>query len=74
MELENYPDEEEKDDINIDQAIRRSRHSYRRNTTSTMTTSKSIVSAQGPLPIERKLKGRGNKIVVGTVVRQKSGS
>ena len=38
-----------------------------------MTTSDSIVSSQGPLPIERKLKGRGNKIVVGTLVKAKIG-
>ena len=38
-----------------------------------MTTSNSIVSSQGPLPTERKLKGRGNKIVVGTVVKAKIG-
>ena len=38
-----------------------------------MTTSNFIVSTQGPLPTERKLKGRGNKIVVGTVVKSKIG-
>ena len=38
-----------------------------------MTTSSSIVSSQGPLPTDRKLKGRGNKIVVGTVVKAKIG-
>ena len=38
-----------------------------------MTTSNSIVSSQGPLPIEQELKGRGNKIVVGTVVKAKIG-
>ena len=38
-----------------------------------MTISNSIVSSQGPLPAERKLKGRGNKIVVGTVVKAKIG-
>ena len=38
-----------------------------------MTTSNSIVSSQFPLPIERKLKGRGDNIVVGTVVKAKSG-
>ena len=38
-----------------------------------MTTSNSIVSYQGPLPIELKLKGRGEKIVVGTVVMAKIG-
>ena len=38
-----------------------------------MTTSISIVSSQGPLPIEQKLKGRGNKIVVGKVVKAKIG-
>ena len=36
-----------------------------------MTSSNSIVSSQGPLPTERKLKGGGNKIVVGTVVKAK---
>ena len=38
-----------------------------------MTTSDSIVSSQDPLPTELKLKGRGNKIVVGTVVKSKIG-
>ena len=38
-----------------------------------MTNSNSIVSSQGPLPTERKSKGRGNKIVVGTVVKAKIG-
>ena len=38
-----------------------------------MTTSNSIVYYQVPLPTERKLKGRGNKIVVGTVVKAKIG-
>ena len=38
-----------------------------------MTTSNSIVSSQGPLPTEQKLKGRGNRIVVGTVVKAKTG-
>ena len=38
-----------------------------------MTTSNSIVSSQGRLPTEKQLKGRGNKIVVGTVVKAKSG-
>ena len=33
----------------------------------------SIVSSQGPLPTERKLKDRGNKIVVGTAVKAKIG-
>ena len=38
-----------------------------------MTNSNSIVSSQGPLPTERKSKGRGNKIMVGTVVKAKNG-
>ena len=38
-----------------------------------MTNSNSVVSSQGPLPTEQKLKGRGNKIVVGTVVKAKIG-
>ena len=38
-----------------------------------MTTSNSIVSYQVTLSTERKLKGRGNKIVVGTVVKEKIG-
>ena len=38
-----------------------------------MTTSKSIVSSQGPLPTERISKGRGNKIVVGTAIKAKIG-
>ena len=38
-----------------------------------MTTSNSIVSYQGPLPIELKSKGRGTKIVVGTAVKAKIG-
>ena len=38
-----------------------------------MTTSNYIVSSEGPLPTEQKLKGRGNKIVVGTVVKAKIG-
>ena len=38
-----------------------------------MTNSNYIVSSQGPLPTEQKLKGRGNKIVVGTVVKAKIG-
>ena len=36
-----------------------------------MTTSKPIVSSQVYLPIQRKSKDRGNKIVVGTVVKSK---
>ena len=38
-----------------------------------MATSYSIVSSQTSLPIKRKLKGRKNKIVVGTVVKAKIG-
>ena len=38
-----------------------------------MTNSNSIVSSQGPLPTEKKSKGKGNKIVVGTVVKAKIG-
>ena len=45
----------------------------KKNTASTMTTSNSIVSSRGPLPTERKLKGRGNKILVGTVLKAKIG-
>ena len=44
-----------------------------KNTASTMTNSNSIVSSQGPLPTEQKSKGKGNKIVVGTVVKAKIG-
>ena len=46
---------------------------YRQNNERTMNTSNSIVSSQGPLPTERKLKGRGENIVVGTVVKAKIG-
>ena len=38
-----------------------------------MTTSNSIVSSQVSLPTEQKLKGRGNKIVVGMAVKAKIG-
>ena len=38
-----------------------------------MTTSNYIVYSQGPLPTELKSKGRGRKIVVGTVVKAKIG-
>ena len=38
-----------------------------------MTNSNSIVSSQGPLPTEQKSNGKGNKIVVGTVVKAKIG-
>ena len=38
-----------------------------------MIISNSIVSSQDYLPTERKLKGRGNKIVVGAVVKSKIG-
>ena len=38
-----------------------------------MTTSNYIVSYQDTRPIEQKSKGRGNKIVVGTVVKAKIG-
>ena len=54
-------------------AIRHSRRSYRRNTERTMLTSNSIVSSQEPLHTERKLKARGNNIVVQTVVKAKIG-
>ena len=36
-----------------------------------MTTSKSIVSSQAPLPKEQKSKGGGNKILAGAVVKDK---
>ena len=36
-----------------------------------MTTSNSIFSFRGPLTIEKKLKGSGEKIVVGAVVKAK---
>ena len=36
-----------------------------------MTTSKSIVSSQAPLPKEQKSKGGGNKILEGAVVKDK---
>ena len=51
----------------------RSRRSYGRYTKLTMTTSSYIVSYKDPLPTKRKSKGRGNKIVVGTVVKAKIG-
>ena len=38
-----------------------------------MDTSNSIVSSQATLPIERKFKGRGNKIVEGKIVKAKIG-
>ena len=38
-----------------------------------MTNSNPIVSSQGLLPTEQKSKGRGNKIVVGTLVKAKTG-
>ena len=38
-----------------------------------MNTSNSIVSSQDTLPTERKLKGRGDKIVEGTVVKSRIG-
>ena len=40
---------------------------------SVLSVSNYIVSYQGPLHTERKLKGRGNKIVVGTIVNAKIG-
>ena len=52
---------------------RHSRRSYQQYTRLTMTTSNSIVSYQDSLPTELKLKVRGNKIVVGTVVKAKIG-
>ena len=38
-----------------------------------MNTSNSIVYSQASLPTERKLKGRGDKIVVGAIVKSKIG-
>ena len=38
-----------------------------------MTTSKYIVSSQYSFPTQQKLKGRGNKIVVGLLVKSKIG-
>ena len=38
-----------------------------------MTTSNYIVSSQASLTTEKKLKGKGNKIVVGTVVKSNIG-
>ena len=38
-----------------------------------MTTSNYIVSSQATLTTQKKLKGRGNNIVVGTVVKAKIG-
>ena len=52
--------------------IRRSRR-YQRNTELTMTTTNSIVSSKSLLPTERKLKGRGDNIVEGKVVKAKIG-
>ena len=54
-------------------STRRSRRSYQRYTQITMTTSNYIVSSQDPSPTEKKLKGRGDKIVDGTVVKAKIG-
>ena len=50
-------------------SARRLRRSYLRYIQLTMNTSNSIVSFQAPIPTERKLKGRGNQIVEGTVVK-----
>ena len=47
--------------------------SYRQNTELTMNTSNSYVSSQSPLSTDRKSKGRGNKIMEGTVVKAKIG-
>ena len=38
-----------------------------------MTTSNFIVSSQDTLPTQKKMRGRGNKIVVGAVVKAKIG-
>ena len=50
---------------------RRSRRSCQRYNQQPMTTSNSIVYSQVFLPTEIKLKVRGNKIVVGTVLKSK---
>ena len=39
----------------------------------TVNTSNLIVSSKDSLPIQQKLRGRGNKIMVGTVVKSKIG-
>ena len=52
---------------------RRLRSSYQRYTQLTMTTSNYMVSSQTPIPTERKLEVRKNKIVEGTVVKDKIG-
>ena len=50
-------------------ATQRSRRSARQNTNLTMTNSIFTASYQASLPTQRKLRGRGNKIVVGAVVK-----
>ena len=47
--------------------------SYQRYAQLTITTSNYIVSYEASLPTQQKLKGVGNKIVVGTVVKSKIG-
>ena len=54
-------------------ATRRSRRSYLQYKQLTMITSNSIFSYQSSLPIERNSKGRGDKIMVGAVVKAKIG-
>ena len=54
-------------------ATRNSRRSYRQYDQLTMTTSTFIVSSQYSLPTQQKSKGRGGKIVVGTVVKSNIG-
>ena len=54
-------------------ATRRSRRSYQRCAQLILTTSNYIISYQASLPTQQKLKGRGDKIVVVTVVKSKIG-
>ena len=50
-----------------------SRRSYGQYAQINMTTSNYIVSSQASLPTQQKLKGGGNNIVAGTVVKAKIG-
>ena len=52
---------------------RRSKRSFRGYTKLAMTTSNYMVSSQAPIPTERKLEVRKNKIVEGAVVKDKIG-
>ena len=52
---------------------RRSRSSYQKQNQLTITNSNFIVSYQALIPSQKKLRGGGNNIVVGTVVKYKIG-